>query len=176
MAGKGRKPKPDAIRRGGVNPLHLKAEPVEVVPLEKPPIVAASASMSACWDMIVTGSPVFQPVDEPALEAYCYWYAVLQQCEANTLMEDGRVVLTYAQRDEEGNPIMTTARRNPDVQTAEKATAMLRLLGSELNLTPSGRARAGLMDAMTKSTQADVIAKTAQALARFKEQQANAGD
>lgn len=167
---RGRKPKTNAVRRPK-NPLQVQAEPVEIVQLEKPPIVAASPSMSACWDLIVTGSPVFQPQDVPLLEAYCYWYAVMQQCEANTLTVDGRIVTTHAEQDENGDPIMLSARRNPDMLNAEKATAMLRQLGSELNLTPTGRARADLLDAMTKSTQADVIKKTAEGWALFKERQ-----
>lgn len=168
---KGRKPKADAIRRGGRNPLHVAAEPVEARTLQAPPLVAGNPTMLACWELIVGDSPIFQPSDIPQLEAYCYWYAVLQQCEQQTITADGRVVTMFARKDADGRNDPNSIRANPDIRTAEKATAMLRLLGGELNLTPTGRARAGLVEAMTRSTQADVIKKTAEGLARFKEQQ-----
>jgi len=165
--GRGRKPKNNAIRRGGAGPLDVRAEPLAPAPrLEMPETVAANPTMAACWALIVGDAPIFQPADVPQLEAYCYWYAVLQQCINQTIKPDGRVVTLFARKD-----APESVRPNPDIRTAEKATAMLRQLGAELNLSPTGRARAGLLDAMTKSTQADVIRKTAEGFARFKEQQ-----
>lgn len=168
---RGRKPKNNAIRRGGTQPTLSTTERAEVVALQKPVMVALNPTMDACWELIVGASPNFAPADVPQLEAYCYWYAVLQQCIQQTITEDGRVVTVYAEHDEANNVKPLTAKRNPDLLTAEKATAMLRQLGAELNLSPVARARAGLMDAMTRSTQADVVNKTVDAFAKFKEAQ-----
>ena len=166
---RGRKPKANAIRRGGAQP--LQARTVEAPAQLRPPAsVEANPTMAACWELVVGAAP-YTPADVPQLEAYCYWYAVLQQCMQQTITADGRVVTMYARKDEAGRTDPGSVRTNPDIRTAEKATAMLRQLGAELNLSPVARARAGLLDAMTKSTQADVIAKTAEGLARFKERQ-----
>ena len=48
---------------------------------------------------------------------------------------------------------------------------MLRHLGDVLQINPSARDRAKLMDAVTKSTQADVVRKTLDGYEQFKRQQ-----
>ena len=46
---------------------------------------------------------------------------------------------------------------------------MLMRLGDQLHLTPTARQRAGLISAMTRSTQADVVAKTRDEFRRLRE-------
>lgn len=167
---RGRKPKPDAQRRGGPQPapLELLASPAETVRAElvpassvqKPAHIEANPLQSECWDNIVGASPNFAPCDVPLIEAYCYWYAVLRQSESQTILPDGRVITVYGKSGEDGTIDEATLKTSPDIRNAEKATNMLRQLGDALNLTPTARDRAGLMRAMTKSTQADVVRKT----------------
>jgi phage terminase small subunit len=174
MVMKGRKPKPDAQRRGGIQPGMLQAatvldaEIVEPSRIRKPAHIAINPLQSQCWDDLVRTSPNFEQCDVPLLEAYCFWFAVLRHAETGTIMPDGEVVTVYELEGKNGDVKLS---QNPDIRTAEKATAMLRLLGGELNLTPSARDRAGLMHAMTRSTQADMVKKTMDAYEQFKRQQ-----
>lgn len=177
---RGRKPKPDAVRRGGHQPAPLevlqgaRTQRAEIVPsaaVEKPAHIASNPLQSDCWDNLVGASPNFDPCDVPLLEAYCYWYAVLRQSEAQTILPDGRVVTIYGKEGEDGEVDTATLRPNPDIRNAEKATNMLRQLGDALNLTPTARDRAGLMRAMTKSTQADVVRKTIDGWKQFQQAQ-----
>lgn len=175
---KGRKPKADAQRRGGAQPIavellgqELDAEIIEPRSVEKPAHIASNPLQSECWDSLVGASPNFAECDVPLLEAYCYWYAVLRQAEANTITSDGYVVTLVGKLDEDGNAVAGTTSPNPDIRNAEKATNMLRQLGDALNLTPTARDRAGLMRAMTRSTQADVVRKTLDGYEQFKKQQ-----
>ena len=172
---RGRKPKPNAQRRGGAQPLPvdavaIEARIVESQAVEKPAHIAGNPLQSACWDSLVGAGANFAPCDVPLLEAYCYWYAVLRQAQSQTITSDGRVITLYGKTvDGETDP--ASVRQNPDIKTAEKATNMLRQLGDALNLTPTARDRAGLMRAMTKSTQADVVRKTLDGYEKFKAQQ-----
>lgn len=171
--GKGRPPSPNAQRRGGAQPVAVEflGRPATVaVPaaLAKPAHVAQSAIQSECWDNLVATSPNFAPCDVPLLESYCFWYAVLRQAEANVLAPNGGVYTTVGKLDDDGVTVPGTASVNPELRNAEKATTMLRQLGDALNLTPTARDRAGLMRAMTKSTQADVIKKTLDGYEQFK--------
>lgn len=174
---RGRKPEPNAQRRGGTQPLPvsaiveatIQAEVVPVPHVEKPAHVARSPLQSECWDMLVGTGVGFEQCDAPLLESYCYWYAVLRQAEANTLDPSGGVATKMVTVDSEG--IETVTGANPDIRTAEKATNMLRHLGDVLQINPSARDRAKLMDAVTKSTQADVVRKTLDGYEQFKRQQ-----
>lgn len=172
---KGRKPKPNAQRRGGAQPLPASmipadigaAEIIEVSRAEKPVHVAANPLQSECWDSLVGTGAGFMACDVPLLEAYCYWYSVLRQAEQNTIDSLGRVsTLTYTV-DEEGNEL-GVAGPNPDIRTAERATNMLRHIGDRLRIDPAARDRAKLMDAVTRSTQADVVKKTLDGYEQFK--------
>ncbi|MBQ9041576.1 MAG: phage terminase small subunit P27 family [Eggerthellaceae bacterium] len=165
---KGRKPKVDAVRRGGITPEIIaaaqvvEAEIVEAERIPKPEHVAENPLQSRCWDSMVGASSIFTDADIPLLEAYCFWYSVLRQAEAEVVTPSGAVVTTY----DNGKDI----KQNPDLRTAEKATNMLRQIGQELNLSPSARVRAGLLNAMTKSTQADIVKKTLDGYETFKKQ------
>ena len=176
--GKGRKPKAGAQRRGGAQPVAVEllgcaadAAVIELPAVEKPAHVAANPLQSECWDNLVGASPNFAACDVPLLEAYCYWYAVLRQAEANTVTDDGFVLTLVCKHDEYGNVVAGSTAPNPDIRNAEKATNMLRQLGDALNLTPTARDRAGLMRAMTRSTQADVVRKTLDGYEQFKKHQ-----
>lgn len=168
---KGRKPKSNAQRRGGTRPEILQAsivadaQVVEPQRVGKPAHIAANPLQSECWDTLVKTSPNFEECDIPLLEAYCFWYAVLRQAECGTILPDGEVVTVFEGEDKNGNLKLSA---NPDIRTAEKATNMLRQIGGELNLTPSARDRAGLMRAMTRSTQADIVKKTLDGYEQFK--------
>ena len=173
---KGRKQKQGAQRRGGAQPVPVEvllgtsqAHIIEAEQVRKPAHIAANPLQSDCWDSLVGESGNFDPCDVPLLEAYCYWYAVLRQAESNTITDDGKVVTLCGQYSKEGELTRTVA--NPDIHTAEKATNMLRQLGDALNMTPTARDRAGLMRAMTKSTQADVVRKTIAGYEEFKKRQ-----
>ena len=170
---RGRKPKKDAIRRGGRQPAVTPATVLDApAPIEKPPAVALNPLMSSCWDSLVGGATEFEPSDLPLLESYCYWYAVLKGAMEGTMRLDGSVSTTISAYDENGNPDPSTTKPNPDLRTAEKATTMLRQLGDALNISPSARVRSGLMRAMTASTVADLVQSTDDAFRRFQEMQA----
>lgn len=170
---KGRKPKKDAVRRGGhaPAPVELVAEVVPAGALEKPDSVAVNPVMSGCWDELVGSAPGFEPSDVPLLEAYCYWYAVFEHAKNSTMTLDGQISTTIAPALEDGAPDVLQAKPNPDLKTAEKATNMLRQLGDALNISPTARVRSGLMRAMTASTQADVVSKTVAGFQAFQEEQ-----
>lgn len=173
---KGRKPKQGAQRRGGTEPVPVEvliqpeqAQIIEPDRAQKPAHIAANPIQSACWDDLVGASPNFAPCDVPLLEAYCYWYAVLRQSETQTIDSEGKVITMVGQYGKEGELMKYVG--HPDIRTAEKATTMLRQLGDALNLTPTARDRAGLMQAMTRSTQADVVRKTLDGYEEFKKRQ-----
>lgn len=172
---RGRKPKTDAQRRGGAQPIAVEllgtfqdAAIIEPAGVAKPAHIAANPLQSECWDSLVGMSGNFEQCDLPLLEAYCYWFAVLRQAEANTVTDDGRVITLVGRLDDEGNVKPGSQSPNPDLRNAEKATNMLRQLGDALNLTPTARDRAGLLRAMTRSTQADVVKKTLDGYEQFK--------
>lgn len=171
---KGRKPKPAAQRRGGIRPEMLKAaavldaEIIEAPRVEKPAHIAMNPLQSACWDSLLATSPNLEQCDIPLMEAYCFWYAVLREAEGSIIAPGGEMSISYEMEDSKGN---VKRSQNPDLRTAEKATSMLRLIGGELNLTPTARDRAGLMRAMTRSTQADAVKKTIEGYEQFKKQQ-----
>lgn len=167
---RGRKPKENAIRRGGAGALSVEATPVTAI--VKPPHVAANPTMSACWDTLIDGAVGLRESDTPLLESYCYWYAVLRQATSQTITPDGKVITMVGTRNADGHPDPSSVRMNPDIRTAEKATQMLQRLGDALNATPTARMRAGLVDAMTRSTQADVVRKTLDGYEEFKRMRA----
>ena len=162
---KGRPPKPDAVRRGGKKPdddvlATVIIDEQRPAPIEKPDTVTVNPTMSRIWDEIVGAAPGFEPCDVPLLESYCYWYAVFQNAMYSTMTLDGRVATTVARDGEDGLPDMTTAKPNPDLRTAEKATEQLRKLGDALNISPTARVRSGLMRAMTMNTAAELASRT----------------
>lgn len=170
---KGRKPKTAAQRRGGIKPEMLKAslldaEIIEAPRVSKPAHIAMNPLQSACWDSLLATSPNLEECDIPLMEAYCFWYAVLREAEGCIIAPTGEMAISYEIEDSKGN---VKRSQNPDLRTAEKATSMLRLIGGELNLTPTARDRAGLMRAMTRSTQADAVKKTIEGYEQFKKQQ-----
>ena len=171
---KGRKPKKDAVRRGGHAPatVELVAEVVPAGALDKPDSVAVNPVMSRCWDELVGSAPGFEPSDVPLLAAYCYWYAVFDHAKNSTMTLDGQISTTIAPELEDGAPDLLQARPNPDLKTAEKATNMLRQLVDALNISPTARVRSGLMRAMTASTQAEMVSKTLAGLDEFRKGQA----
>lgn|GEM_PF-6660723 len=153
---RGRKPKANAIRRSSGPPVSIQtAEPANDI--SKPDIVGMNDAMSRCWDVTVATNPSFRECDVPLLTSYCYWFAVLERATAGTMELDGSVTT----KDGSG-------RQLADVKTAEKATKMLLQLGEALNISPTARDRAGLVQAMTKSTQADVLKKTIEGYERFR--------
>ena len=106
--------------------------------VEMPARVAGNDEMAAKWTAYIADRKAIQPEDAPLLEAWCFWAVVADQC-ARDLGEDA----------------------DPDlIRKMEKATTMLLRLGDALNMSPLSRQRAGLISAMTISTQADVVSKT----------------
>ena len=170
---KGRKPDANAVRRRkppkDAGTVELVAEIVEQSDpiIQKPPAVASNVTMSECWDLVVGDGIQFTPADVPQLEQLCYWYAVFRQCVANTVMPDGRIVTKVGSDGEDGEIDQATLRSHPDLRSAKEASAMYRQLASELGVDPLARQRMGLLDAVTKSTQADLVRKTEELFARF---------
>lgn len=172
---KGRKPKKDAVRRGGhapaIEPVELVAEVVAPA-VRKPDTVSINPVMSKCWDDYIAQAPGFEECDVPLLESYCYWYAVLQSAIYSTMSLDGSIATTESVADDEGNPTGDKRRRNLDLQTAREASDMIRKLGEALNISPSARVRSGLMRAMTASTQAEAVARTVAGFEAFQKERA----
>lgn len=82
-------------------------------------------------------------------------------------MPDGRVVTKIGRSNDRGGIDPASAKPHPDIKTAREAMATYRMLADELGVSPLARQRLGLMDAMTKSTQADLVKKTNELFERF---------
>lgn len=135
---RGRKPKANAVRRGGLIPTApVRPETVVYEPPAMPAMVAASDALSEKWALCTSANEQLRPEDAPLLESWCLWAVMADQCA----------------RDLDDDPSPELVRK------LEKASTMLMRLGDALNLTPVSRQRAGLISAMTRSTQADVVAK-----------------
>ena len=132
----------------------MPTSPVEPVvvsesAVEMPAMVAANPELEAKWTAYIADRKAIQPEDAPLLEAWCWWAVIADQCSRD-LGEDA----------------------DPDlVRKMEKATTMLMRLGDALNMSPVSRQRAGLISAMTISTQADVVSKTRAGYRRLDEAQ-----
>ena len=174
---RGRRPDANAIRRGGAQPAIAQQVDARIVErIQKPGHIAANPTMSACWDGLVGESGNYRTQDAPLLEAYCLWYAILRQAESQVVTPDGRVVTLYGNHGPDGRIIPESIKANPDIRTAQQATNMLRQLAVELQATPAARDRAGLVQAMTRSTQADVVSKTMAGYEEFKRLREGGGD
>lgn len=171
---KGRPPKETAVRRG-LKPTEVTATVIEALAeVEKPESVLASPHMERVWDAAVKDAPDIRQVDSPLLELYCAWYAIGQQAMRQVITPEGKIVTLTGKLDPStGGYAPESLRAAPDIHTLQVATDNMRRLASELNITPAGRARAGLVDAMTKSTQADVIRKTELGFEEFRKRLGN---
>lgn len=147
MAGQGRKPKADAIRRAGQAKMTQSYREPLPVPLE----VASNPAMMECWDWIVGDSDRFSPAHLPQLISLTMWWAVARQCQAN-LMNPNETITTTV-----NTPM--GPRRDPDIQTLAMATNQIRQLCSELGIGPLAEQRMGLMKVATMSMAADLPAK-----------------
>lgn len=170
MGKRGPKPKKNAIRRGGYQPQNMgEAAIIPAEPLAKPPSIAGNPTLSPLWDSLVGASPNFQESDVPLLASYVSWYAVFLATQQELIDDEGEVHTVLVPEDEDGNPNPYLSKPHPDVLTMQKATDMLMKLGDRLNLTPNARDRMNLVQAMTKSTQADIVSKTMDGYKKFKE-------
>ncbi len=170
---KGRKPDKNATRRKQIQKpqAELIAEPTGLPPkLQKPDTVLANPTMNQCWDMVVGDGYQYSAADIPQLEMLCYSYAVYRQCVQNTMLPDGRVVTKIGRIGENGTIDPATAKAHPDIKTAREAMATYRTLADELGVSPLARQKMGLLEAVTHSTQADLVKKTQELFTRFKGQ------
>jgi hypothetical protein len=150
MAGQGRKPKTEAIRRNHAITI------ADHAPLAIPSEVASNELMLECWDWTTAGTSHFTEADVPMLTLLAQWWAVARQCSANLASESGGVI-TQVQ-----TPM--GARQDPDIRTLQLATNQIRQLSSELGVGPLARTRMGLMKVATASMAADLPAKIFKAL------------
>ena len=151
MAGQGRKPKTDAIRRGNKPRADVLSATVVILGgMTPPPNVEENATMLQCWEWTVSNGRYSQ-ADVPMLTLLCEWWSIAEQCRTN-LMSPGSGVITKVD-----TPM--GARQDPDVKTLQLATNQIRQLSSELGVGPLSRSRMNLMDATTASVAADVPAK-----------------
>lgn len=132
---RGRKPKANAVRRGGIVPVEAKI--VEAVPIPVPAKVEADERMAEKWGLCIGSHSQLRPEDAPLIEAWCVWAIVQDESAPGALALDPEALRAH-----------------------EKATTMLMRLSDALHLSPTARQRAGLIEAMTKSSQLDVAAKT----------------
>jgi phage terminase small subunit len=148
MAGQGRKPKSDAIRRAHQS----KSTPALVVQeLPVPMIVTASPTMMECWDWIATGNPHYTEQHIPLLVSLCTWWAVARQCIASMAMPDGAIVTKV------DTPM--GERQDPDIRTLAMASNQIRQLCSELGIGPLAEQKMGLMKVTTMTMAADLPEK-----------------
>lgn len=172
---RGRKPKGNAIRRGGAQP--VDAQPVERFPsVSIPDHIARNPAMREAWELLFPDTTGYAPTDIPLMESQVLSYLIMRQAESQIVAPDGRVALTYMQRTADGQPVPESIRPNPAIKIARDATATLLRVGDALQSTPQARQRAGLVDAMTKSTQADVVRKTMDGYDEFRRRIADAQD
>ncbi len=148
MAGRGRKPKADAIRRAH------QASPARVIEhssLPMPGEVAGNPLMAECWEWTVEGATHLTTADIPMVTLLVQWWAVARQCAANIASASGGVVTKV---DTPMGP-----RQDPDLRTLQLATNQVRQLSSELGVSPVARDRMRLMKVATASMAADLPAK-----------------
>lgn len=143
MAGRGRRPKSDAIARAHQQPAVTYIEPGDMV---VPEVVAANPLMLECWEWTV-GNGRFTEADTPQLVMLAYWWAVARQCMANLGTQTG--VVTKIET-------VSGPRQDPDIRTLQLATNQMRQLSSELGVSPLARQRMGLMQAATMTLAADL--------------------
>lgn len=169
---KGRKPDAKAVRRKHAPPqpesVNLVAEIAPPSKLSVPEFVAENATMRTCWNEIVGDGYQYTDADVPQLEQLCYWYAVYRQCVANTVLPNGMVVTKMGRKTEDGEFDPMSTKAHPDIKTAKEASGMFRTLAAELGVSPLARQKMGLMEAVTHSTQADLVRKTEDLFERFK--------
>jgi P27 family predicted phage terminase small subunit len=149
MAGQGRRPKSDAIRRAhqqGISP----TTPVDS--LAMPDVVAESELMRECWEWTVVGASHFRPEDTPQIVELCMWWAISRQCMENLTCANGGIVTSV--EDNFGN-----RRKDPDISTYSTATNHVRQLSAELGISPLARQRMGLMKMQTMTLAADMPSK-----------------
>jgi len=147
MAGQGRKPKADAIRRA--NEVRVMPELHDQLPI--PDEVAANPAMRDCWNWIVGGPTRFSPAHIPQLISLVEWWAISRQCLKNITGPDGTITTKV------DTPM--GERRDPDIQTLAMATNQIRQLCSELGIGPLAEQRMGLMKVTTLSMAADLPQK-----------------
>jgi len=147
MAGRGRKPKSDAIARA--HQAKAATAYVESAGLSIPDQVLANPLMLECWEWTV-GNGSFTEADIPQLTMLAYWWAVARQCMAN--LDTGAGVATQVET-------INGPRQDPDIRTLQLATNQMRQLSSELGVSPLARQRMGLMKAATMTLAADLPAR-----------------
>lgn len=136
---RGRKPKPDEVKRLAGNPGKRKLAPPEVLP---PAEEAAPEHLIGIakdkWDELAPAlclRGVLKKTDRDALEAYCEAYATWRNARAEMF-------------DDEGKPVSLTVetpngalQQHPIISVIKQAQDSMRAWASELGLTPSSRGR-----------------------------------
>lgn len=145
---KGRKPKANAVRRGGAlattAATAVTATPVDGI--EKPASVALSQSMSATWDALVGHGYGYQESDIPFITQLVFNVEVANQAWAHCLQDDGSLTLMVPKLNSDGEQV--GEKPNPYVKQANEAASMALKLADQLGCTPLARARIGLTNAV----------------------------
>lgn len=144
---RGRKPKANAIRRGGAlatTATAVTATPVEGI--EKPASIALSPSMSDTWDALVGHGYGYQDSDVPFIAQLVFNVEVANQAWAHCLQDDGSLMLMVPKYNSDGEQV--GEKPNPYVKQANEAASMALKLADQLGCTPLARARIGLTNAV----------------------------
>ena len=149
--GKGRKPKPPALRIVEGNPGH---RPIPVVPEPGPgvpnPPTTLCREARAEWRRVVDylAEAGLCVVDRAALSTYCELWAEVQETR-RLLRQEGRSYVS-----DNGN-----LRQNPLVPIHQTALAQMRYYMGELGLTPAARVKLGGMPDSGHDAMSDYLGK-----------------
>lgn len=160
---KGRKPKNNAVRRGGSGAdgeeiIEVKARTQDelaeagIPGIEKPADIAASPSMSYTWDAIVGRGLVFQPCDVPFVSQLVHNVEVANQAWARCTEPDGTMKLVIGKGEPDENGEYTDYKPNPYIKIANDAASLALKLADQMGCTPLARARLGLTEALGTAT------------------------
>lgn len=138
---RGRKPKPNEVKRLAGNPGKRKLPPLEALP---PSEEAAPDHMFGVakekWDELAPAlclRGVLTKTDRDALEAYCESYATWRAARAEMFEEDGQPTSMTVQTPN------GAIQQHPIISIIKQAQDSMRAWASELGLTPSSRGRVG---------------------------------
>lgn len=154
---KGRKPKANAIRRGGAEgetQVIAKTIESEVV---KPDYVASTPQLNELWDTVVGSGVMYKARDVPMLEQLVFALDVATEAARNTRNPDGSIKLMVGKGkpDPETGEYMDHAP-NPFIDQAFKAAQQAMKLADQLGCAPLAAARLGYTQAAGKALQISI--------------------
>lgn len=168
---RGRKPDENAVRRGTspareyakVRLARAETPPQFQGPARKPALVEASDELSYIWDEMIGDGSAYVRADEPLLEEWVYYTAMVRQIMAHMLGKDGNSIGTML---ELGDPDAPKLKPSPYFRQLRDATETVLRIAEHFGGTPMARARIGLTQAASRAVADDVRSAVVRAVER----------